>query len=128
MRTYFILAALMGVFAFGSISLLAHAQEGDAGDNGGGTVTVTAPETPVDATPDPAGAVPEAEVPAEDTGEPNAEQAKRDKAVCRTIAYGKIRGNGVKDNRSQEMRDGQYMDCMSSMGYTSEEIENSNGQ
>lgn len=117
MRTYFILAALMGVFAFGSISLLAHAQEDYE------AARAAADGSAVPATEDSA-AAPTDELPVEEepTG-PSPDDIKRDAADCKKEAYG--RRSGKRDQRTQEDRDGQYLDCMSGRGYTSDEIDGS---
>jgi hypothetical protein len=116
MRTYFIIAALMGVFAFGSISLLAHAQDDSAAnsmpapatDEEGMTPAAPPQEEPVYIEePDPAAVDPK--------------QAAKDKAACKQTAYG--RKGGVRDTRTQEERKLEFEDCMSNLGYTAEEIE-----
>lgn len=112
MRTYFIIAALMGVFAFGSISLLAHAQE-DAeriAAPAGEDVVVTPAEEPATG-----------EAPEPDPAEENKEQAARDKMECNEAAFGRKRG--AQDKRTPEERKTEFENCMSNRGYTMEEIE-----
>lgn len=114
MRTYFIIAALMGVFAFGSISILAHAQDADTANR----IAVPASEdamTPSAGSEEP---LPEGEEP--DDAAAAKEQTNRDKSECHQASYG--RKGGTRDTRTPEQRKTQYEDCMSNRGYSMDEI------
>lgn len=118
MRTYFIIAALMGIFAFGSISLLAHAQE-DASAN-----RIAAPAAEQDAMTPPVSeeeAIATEEEP--DPTAPDPQQAVHDKKACNKAAFG--RKGGAGDKRTPEQRKLEFENCMSNLGYTMDEIEGS---
>ena len=120
MRTYFVIEALMGVFAFGSISLLAHAQEDDSANRIAAPAeqeTITAPSSG------------EAPVAVEEEPDPTAvdpAKAAEEKKACNEAAYNRKRG--VMDKRTPDERKNEYENCMSNLGYTMEEIEGSAAQ
>lgn len=117
MRTYFIIAALMGVFAFGSISLLAHAQEDDTANRiayPAEQETITAPAT---------GEAPVATPEEPDPTAVDPAKAAEDKKACKEAAFG--RKGGAMDKRTPDQRKNEFENCMSNLGYTMDEIDGS---
>lgn len=118
MRTYFIIAALMGIFAFGSISILAHAQEDDTANRiAAEQEAVPAPATgeePVSLEPEP------------DPALPDPKQVALDKKNCNEEAFG--RKDGAMNKRTPDQRKTEFENCMSNLGYTMDEIEGTPAQ
>ncbi|MEZ0262651.1 MAG: hypothetical protein ACAH80_16720 [Alphaproteobacteria bacterium] len=116
MRTYFIIAALMGIFAFGSISILAHAQ--DAGTS----KRIAAPVAEDMEEPPAAEDEPPAEEVEQEEPEPvdSPETAAQDRSKC--LQSANERKGPTRRKPSPEDSKVAFESCMSNLGYTAEEI------